>query len=42
MIGGDDSDAEPEALQGDADDEELADGSDEAKGLVAAAGPTDS
>jgi len=42
VIGGDDSDAEPEALQEDADDEELADGSDEAKGLVAAAGPTDS
>src|SRR3984885_12367710 len=42
VIGGDDSDTEPEALEGDADDEELADGSDAAKGLVAAAGPTDS
>jgi segregation and condensation protein B len=41
VIGGDDSDAEPEAVQGDSDDEELADGADEAKGLVAAAGPTD-
>jgi segregation and condensation protein B len=42
VIGGDDSDTEPEALEGDADDEELADGSDAAKGLVAAAAPTDS
>jgi segregation and condensation protein B len=42
VIGGDDSDIEPEALLEDADDAELVDGSDEAKGLVAAAGPTDS
>jgi segregation and condensation protein B len=43
VIGGDDSDIEPQATHADADDaedEELADGSD-AKGLVAAAGPTD-
>ncbi len=41
VIGGDDSDAEPEAVHGDPEDaDDLADGSD-AKGLVAAAGPTD-
>jgi segregation and condensation protein B len=43
VVGGDDSDADPEVVHGaadDAEDEELADGSD-AKGLVAAAGPTD-
>ena len=42
VVGGDDSDAEPEAVHGDGDrdDEDLADGAD-AKGLVAAAGPTD-
>jgi segregation and condensation protein B len=39
VVGGDDSDAEPEAVPGDSDDEELADGAD-AKGLVAAAGPS--
>ena len=39
VVGGDDSDAEPEAAPGDSDDEELADGAD-AKGLVAAAGPS--
>jgi segregation and condensation protein B len=39
VVGGDDSDAEPEVVHGDSHDEELADGSD-AKGLVAAAGPT--
>jgi hypothetical protein len=38
VVGGDDSDGEPQALRGDADEEELADGAD-AKGLVAAAGP---
>jgi segregation and condensation protein B len=40
VVGGDDSDAEPEAVHGESDDEDLADGAD-AKGLVAAAGPTD-
>jgi segregation and condensation protein B len=42
VVGGDDSDAEPESPdgEGDRDDEDLADGAD-AKGLVAAAGPTD-
>jgi segregation and condensation protein B len=41
VVGGDDSDAEPESAHGDGDrdDEDLADGAD-AKGLVAAAGPT--
>ena len=39
VVGGDDSDAEPEAVHGDADDEELTDGG-QSKGLVAAAGPS--
>jgi len=40
VVGGDDSDAEPESMNGDSDEEDLADGAD-AKGLVAAAGPTE-